>query len=244
MKKTLLAFILLAGIGSVSAASTATWEFSLSSPQEQFDVGSGLILDGWTISSQSNSTDTYVGWANKPNNDRDISTQTVGMWLNLSSLQSQSMIYSFGSSTNLQGLRLFYNADGSFTYKRTGESGQTFSVSQDVINSGWFNLTMTLETTASGRKTNVQVFVNGEEYGDSFQLDSALNGGQNGGVSVGGSTSASNSFQIADFKAYKDSVLTGEQIKEAWGMGVVPEPATASLSLLGLAALMMRRRRN
>ena len=38
------------------------------------------------------------------------------------------------------------------------------------------------------------------------------------------------------------AILTEEQMKE-YAVGVVPEPTTATLSLLGLGALLVRRRR-
>lgn len=246
MRKTLFIAVLSLGLSmAVSAATTAVWEFSSNTPAEQFITDSGISLEGWEITSSMNSTATYVNWATMtPNaqgkNDRNISTQTVGMWLDLSSIATNATIYSFGTTGSLAGLQLIYNGNGSFTSKRTGEAGQTFSINQDIVNNGWFNLTMALNTNTSTRKTDFQFFLNGEEIVNTLQLAAGLNGGQNGTVSVGGNTSADNSFKIADFKAY-DSVLTGEEIKEAWGM--VPEPATASLSLLGLAVLMMRRRR-
>lgn len=244
MRKTLFIAVLSLGLSmAVSAAATAVWEFSSNTPKEQFTTGSGISLEGWEIASSMDSTATYRDWATMTGGDRNISTQTVGMWLDLSSTTSSATIYTFGTTDSLQGLQLIYNGDGSFTSKRTGETGQTFSIDQNIINNGWFNLTMALNTNpAQGiRKTDFQFFLNGEEIVNTLQLAAGLNGGQNGNVSVGGNTSADNSFKIADFKAY-DSTLTGEEIKAAWGM-VVPEPATASLSLLGLAVLVMRRRR-
>lgn len=242
MRKTLFIAVLSLGLSmAVSAATTAVWEFSSNTPAEQFTTDSGISLEGWEITSSMNSTATYVNWATMTGNDRNISTQTVGMWLDLSSITGNATIYSFGTTGSLTGLQLIYNGNGSFTSKRTGEAGQTFTINQDIINGGWFNLTMALNTNTSTRKTDFQFFLNGEEIVNTLQLAAGLNGGQNGTVSVGDNTSAENSFKIADFKAY-DSTLTGEEIKAAWGM-VVPEPATASLSVLGLAVLMMRRRR-
>ncbi len=242
MRKTLSIAALSLGVSmAVSAATTAVWEFSSNTPKEQFTTDSGISLEGWEITSSMNSKATYVNWATMTGNDRNISTQTVGMWLDLSSITTNAIIYSFGAPGKLTGLQLIYNGNGSFTSKRTQETGQTFSISQDIINGGWFNLTMALNTNTSTRKTDLQFFLNGEEIVNTLQLDSGLNQQQNGTVSVGGDTSANNSLKIADFKAY-DSTLTGEEIKAAWGM-VVPEPATASLSVLGLAVLMMRRRR-
>lgn len=241
MKKKLLTIILLSCIGSASAALAPSWEFSSTAEQEQFITGSGVSLSGWTISSQVDSTAQYTGWAAMTGGDRNISTQTVGMWLNLSSLASSATIYSFGETGSLRGLQLIYNGNGSFTSRRTGEAGQTFTVSQEVINSGWFNLTMTLDTDTSSRKTDFQIFLDGTQLVDLPQLSSGLNGNQNGTVTVGGSTGEGNSFQVADFKAY-GSVLTEDQVREAWGLASVPEPAAASLGLLGLAVLMMRRR--
>lgn len=244
MRKTLFIAVLSLGVSmAVSAATTAVWEFSSNTPKEQFTTDSGISLEGWKMTSSMNSTPIYTNWATMTGNDRNISTQTVGMWLDLSSITSSATIYTFGTTEGtLQGLQLIYNGNGSFTSKRTGETGQTFSIDQNIINGGWFNLTMALNTNPAQniRKTDFQFFLNGEEIVNTLQLSAGLNGGQNGQVSVGGNTSADNSFKIADFKAY-DSVLTGEEIKEAWGM--VPEPATASLSVLGLAVLMMRRRR-
>lgn len=242
MMKTFITLALVAGIGSACAATTAVWEFSLNTPTEQFRTESGIPLEGWNISSAVSSTASYEGWAAMTGGDRNISTQTVGMWLDLSSLGSSATIYSFGETDSLRGLQLVYNGNGTFTSRRTGEAGQTFTIGQDVIDGGWFNLTMSLNTNTVSRQTDFQIFLNGEEIVNTLRLAAGLNGGQNGTVTVGGGATAEHSFKMADFKAY-DAALTGEEIKEAWNM-VVPEPATASLGILGLAALMMRRRRN
>ena len=97
-----------------------------------------------------------------------------------------------------------------------------------------------LSTDTTTRKTDFQIFLNGENIVDTPQLSAGLNGGQNGTVTVGGGTTDEHSFSIADFKAY-GTALTGQEIKEAWNM--VPEPAAASLSVLGLMALLVRRRK-
>lgn len=88
--------------------------------------------------------------------------------------------------------------------------------------------------------TDVQIFLDGTQLAGMPQLSSGLNGNQNGTVTVGGNTSEGNSFQIADFKAY-GSVLTEDLVREEWGLASVPEPAAASLGLLGLAVMMRRR---
>lgn len=241
MNKKLLTVIMLSCIGPASSVSVPSWEFSSNVEREQFITGTGLSLAGWTISSRIDSTAPYTDWAAMTGGDRNISTQTVGMWLNVSSLASSATIYSFGETDSLRGLQLIYNGNGSFTSKRTGEEGKTFTVSQEIINSGWFNLVMALDTDTSSRKTDFQIFLDGTQLADMSQLSSGLNGNQNGTVAVGGNTGEGNSFQIADFKAY-DSVLTEDLVREAWGLASVPEPAAVSLGLLGLAVMMMRRR--
>ena len=217
MKKTFLTIMLAAGIGSACAATAAAWEFSSGTPSEQFMTGSGINLEGWSISSPVNSAASYTDWATVTGGDRNISTQTVGMWLDLSSLGSAATIYSFGETGSLRGLQLVYNGDGTFTSRRTGEAGQTFTIGQDVIDGGWFNLSMSLSTDTTTRKTDFQIFLNGENIVDTPQLFAGLNGGQNGTVTVGGGTTDEHSFSIADFKAY-GTALTGQEIKEAWNM--------------------------
>ena len=106
MKKTFLTIMLAAGIGSACAATAAAWEFSSGTPSEQFMTGSGINLEGWSISSPVNSAASYTDWATVTGGDRNISTQTVGMWLDLSSLGSAATIYSFGETGSLRGLQL------------------------------------------------------------------------------------------------------------------------------------------
>ncbi len=67
-------------------------------------------------------------------------------------------------------------------------------------------------------------------------------------LNVGGNGGNNRTHLYIDEVAIYDCALTAEQISadlvgKASGAITVPEPATASLSLLGLAALMMRRRR-
>ena len=78
MKKTFLTIMLAAGIGSACAATAAAWEFSSGTPSEQFMTGSGINLEGWSISLPGQFSGFLYGLGDGDGRDRNISTQTVG----------------------------------------------------------------------------------------------------------------------------------------------------------------------
>lgn len=215
MKKTLLILALMGGIGFLLATVSASWKFSLHLPEERFTVNPGTELDGWTISSPVESASCYSEWSVVSGNGRDISRQTIGMWLNLSLLTAPVTICTFGEKELLCGLQLAYKGNGTFTVRRTGMPGQAFSVDRKIVAGGWFNLAVGLDTDMDARTTDFRIYLNGEKIMDKPRISSCLNGSRNGNVYVGEGASPQNSFKIADFKAY-DAVLHEDEVREAW----------------------------
>lgn len=241
MKKILFTIFILVGIGFVIAQMTSSWKLFLDLPEEQFQVDPENKEEGWTISSRVDSISVYPEWSTMKGNGRNISGQTVGMWLDLSTVTEPVTIYTFGDEAHLCGLQLVYEGNGILRSKRTGEPGQAFAIGQETVNKGWFNLAMALDTDIVSQKTDFRIFLNGRKIAETLQLPSSLQGPQNGNVSVGEGTSEKNSFKIAKFQAF-NTVLSDDEIRGVWM--VVPQPSTAALGLVGMAVLMVRRIRS
>ena len=120
-------------------------------------------------------------------------------------------------------------SNGSFTQDR-GDVSETFV----VLGGGLLNVT--LSVTGADQSQSVDVYVNGS------LLDTlSYNGNMNGNANPISSWINPN-LTWGEVK-WTNEKLGAEQIAGFAGLQV-PEPASASLGILGLAALMMRRRRS
>ncbi|WP_343028619.1 PEP-CTERM sorting domain-containing protein [Akkermansia muciniphila] len=119
-------------------------------------------------------------------------------------------------------------SNGSFTQNR-GDVSET-SV---VLNGGLLNVT--LSVTGADQSQSVDVYVNGSLF-DTLSYNGNMNGNRNPIASW-----INPDLTWGEVK-WTDETLGAEQIAGFAGLQV-PEPASASLGILGLAVLMMRRRR-
>lgn len=176
------------------------------------------------------------------------SSYTISLWLDTSSLTEGTQTALFGyygtNAAQNSGANALYltseaklgmgegslnTSNGSFTQSR-GDVSET-SV---VLNGGLLNVT--LSVTGADRSQSVDVYVNGSLF-DTLSYNGNMNGNRNPIASW-----INPDLTWGEIK-WTNEKLSAEQIAGFAGLQV-PEPASASLGILGLAALMMRRRRS
>lgn len=176
------------------------------------------------------------------------SSYTISLWLDTSSLTEGTQTALFGyygtNAAQDSGANALYltseaklgmgegslnTSNGSFTQSR-GDVSET-SV---VLNGGLLNVT--LSVTGADQSQSVDVYVNGSLF-DTLSYNGNMNGNRNPIASW-----INPDLTWGEIK-WTNEKLSAEQIAGFAGLQV-PEPASASLGILGLAALMMRRRRS
>lgn len=176
------------------------------------------------------------------------SNYTISLWLDASALTSGTQTALFGyygtNAAAYWGSNALYltesahlgmgdgqldTSTGSFTQQRGTVSGTSV-----VLEGGLLNVTLSV-TGATGRQS-VDVYVNG-----SLLETLTYNGNMNGNSNPINSW-INPALTWGEVK-WTNEKLGAEQIAGFAGLQV-PEPASASLGILGLAALMMRRRRS
>lgn len=237
MRKTLFIAALSLGLGMAASAATV------------FTNAGDISL------SQTNSFNdsALAALITSPNGNTSPGTGTIMMWVtldtlpaNLSSLIAVESIRNNGDSASggsLNGWGVMVGSDGklqicqqNITNHTTAASASSKVTTADGISTGAFHLAI---SSAGGRNAgNFILYVNGEQVATCTGF--GLNGNKFGNLLVGGNGLSG----MASGLTVDDSVLDSDGIKAIMeSTRPVPEPATASLSLLGLAALMMRRRR-
>ncbi len=176
------------------------------------------------------------------------SSYTISLWLNTSSLTEGTQTALFGyygtnAAQNYGANALYLTSDaklgmgdgnlntsnGSFTQNR-GDVSETSVVLNGCL------LNVTLSVTGADQSQSVDVYVNGSLF-DTLAYNGNMNGNRNP------ITSWINPNLTWGEVKWTDETLGAERIAGFAGLQV-PEPASASLGILGLAALMMRRRRS
>ena len=155
-------------------------------------------------------------------------TSTLNQWNNVFTLYSNNTTSGDNNRIALEfnevgGLELY--GVNRFGYTVTLNTGLTWN---DLTEDQWRNLCIIFEYSSA----TLSVYVDGELVDSStgwFPSDAPT--GAQFGSAFGDTRIMDGTMDINNIKFYNGAVLP------------VPEPATASLSLIGLAALMMRRRR-
>lgn len=176
------------------------------------------------------------------------SDYTLSLWLDTSSFSSDSTTALFGyygsSSADSYGSNALYlNADGKLGMgvgALTTSSG-AFTQSRGDVTEGSITLSggllnITLSVTGASGSQSVNVYINGTLF-DTL----SYNGNMNGDVTNINSW-LNPSLSWGEVK-WTNEALGADQVAGFAGLQV-PEPAAASLGILGLGVLMMRRRRS
>ncbi len=176
------------------------------------------------------------------------SSYTISLWLDTSSLTEGTQTTPFGyygtSASQSYGTNALYlttdaklgvgvgNLDtsaGSFSQER-GDVSETSVVLEEGL------LNVTLAVTGANQSQSVEVYVNGSLL-DTLSYNGNMNGSR---TDIQGWINPNLTWGEIQ---WTDTKLSAEQIAGFAGLQV-PEPASASLGILGLAVLMMRRRRS
>lgn len=231
----------LAALGSVAPESGTLYTSGTQTTTEGVALGKDMTFGSLSSSSIPNNSIPYGG-------NFYASSYTISLWLDTSSLTEGTQTALFGyygiNAAQNSGANALYltseaklgmgegslnTSNGSFTQSR-GDVSET-SV---VLNGGLLNVT--LSVTGADRSQSVDVYVNGSLF-DTLSYNGNMNGNRNPIASW-----INPDLTWGEIK-WTNEKLSAEQIAGFAGLQV-PEPASASLGILGLAALMMRRRRS
>ena len=247
MKKTLASIAIavccsvpaLASPGSLEPSDGTSYAAGTATTTEGIALGKNMTFGSLSQSALPGSFIPYGG-------NFYASDYTISLWLDTSSLTegTQTTLFGYygsnaGQSYGANALYLTSDAklgmgDGNLNTSTGSFSQNRGDVSEASVVLGGGLLNVTLAATGANQSQSVDVYVNGSLL-DTLSYNGNMNGNRadiqgwiNPNLTWGG-------IQWTDAK------LSAEQIAGFAGLQV-PEPASASLGLLGLAVLMMRRR--
>lgn len=230
----------LADPGSVAPESGTLYNSGMMTTTEGVALGKDMTFGSLSNSAIPNNPIPYGG-------NFYASSYTISLWLDTSSLTAGTQTALFGyygtnAAQNYGANALYLTSDaklgmgdgnlnisnGSFTQNRGDVSETSVVLSEGLLN-------VTLSVTGANQSQSVDVYVNGSLF-DTLSYNGNMNGNRNP------ITSWINPNLTWGEVKWTDETLGTEQIAGFAGLQV-PEPASASLGILGLAVLMMRRRR-
>ena len=262
MKKTIIALTALAGVASADITDGLQWAESFGDGYSQaatfgmnnaFHVENGVGIAGgsytdsriWTTNTGGKFTNAFTFSFKMVDFDANNWTDAISIYTNGTT---------HGTNNSLQ---LQKNASGELMLYTENFTGSNVAGDDANINLGSISSlkgkVLTLVFDATGSSNTLTAYVGGTAltdtvtftYAEGVTASTALTGFQFG-AAFGGSR-ASNSVTVDDI-AFWNRALTAEEVAVlplvvAGSDDVVPEPATATLSLLALAGLAARRRR-
>ncbi len=260
MKKTIIALMALAG---VAAADTVTTRVSFTEGENTYLAGSSYgdltLSSNMETGSSENGVITFtpsveiLGNGTTSGSWYGVKNNTVSLWIETSSLSNDVLLFGYYSRSAGNSIGYYWDADTStitfgrgtwnssersFTFSKSGsghqESSQSLSTyfsAQDELTNFTISVERTDDYYANGTAT---IWVNGKNAGSTKAFYSDINGGNPTSYFVGGAT-------YGTIAVTNENLTTAQQIANF--AAPVPEPTTATLSLLALAGLAARRRR-
>ncbi len=231
----------LAGLGSVAPESGTLYNSGTMTTTEGVALGKEMTFG--SLSSSAIPAGSIPYGANFY-----ASSYTISLWLDTSSLTQEAQNALFGyygynanQSYGANALYLTSDAklgmgDGNLNTSTGSFSQNRGDVSEASVVLGGGLLNVTLAVTGADQSQSVDVYVNGSLL-DTLSYNGNMNGDRSDIQSWINPNLTWGEIQWTDTK------LSAEQIAGFAGLQV-PEPASASLGILGLAVLMMRRRRS
>lgn len=231
----------LASPGSVEPTAGTSYAAGTATTTEGIALGKDMTFGSLSQSALPGSSIPYGG-------NFYASNYTISLWLDTSSLTegTQTTLFGYygtnaGQSYGTNALYLMSDAklgmgDGNLNTSTGSFSQDRGDVSEASVVLGGGLLNVTLAVTGADQSQSVDVYVNGS------LLDTlSYNGNMNGNRSdIQGWINPNLTWGEIQ---WTDTKLSAERIAGFAGLQV-PEPASASLGILGLAVLMMRRRRS
>lgn len=266
MKKTIIALLALGGIAMGADVGSST--FSGSNDYEAGTrYGKLTLTEDMTTGSNTNSLSSItfspavdIISSNSVDNRYFAGDYTVSLWVETASLSSDQVLFGYCGSwsandtgyngvtwdADSQALTIgrgqWVSASNTFTYLGSGNSSTTGSLSSYLsTGTGLTNITLAVKVTdTSWGHQRADVWVNGTKvqqlasyYGDMKTTTANWKGVQ---------------YFVENGTKYGTISITNEYLTTAEGIAslagaTIPEPTTATLSLLALAGLAARRRR-
>ncbi len=202
-----------------------------------------------------------TGLITQVNGDTDTRSQTVGLWLDLNATFANDTYNLFSATTgavgNLSGFAFsLVKAESGFSLQYQYGVGAnrllTANIDSGLLTEGSTKIVLVTEKSASARTAKLSLYINdalvswsgtgcaannqntAQSYTDSTApyINTNFNGTGLSSMTIG-----ANGLPVSLAKVYTSA------LSEADAADLVPEPATVTLSLAGLAALALRRRR-
>ena len=248
MKKTIITLLALAGVAAGTDA-TLVWDMSFA-PTDSQDSVTDANGNSYTLGKEWKNTQGNSGSVISPYASRLLLTDSNASVLTfaqdfsfvvqggLNQVGAWDCLMSIGSDNN-NNFKIVNNASGCLTFLEEG----TFSVSTDGHPNTTKSVTGEMGTyivTYNATGKDLTLFYNGTEVATADLLE-VTNENKVANFAIGGRALSMNNtsdFTFSNIQLYS-GVLSSEQIKSL----SVPEPTTATLSLLALAGLAARRRR-
>ncbi len=263
MKKTIIAILALSGIamGEVTVSTHTT--SGSTTVAKGTEIADGVkIAEDMTFGSNSSfqaakndlvTTDITLG-------NYYIGNYTISLWLTGDSFTNNHVLFTFSHSFNADSYgynALVWDAENKAITLGRGNFGAdadsvTFTDNAgtatglgEYISTAAEAVNITLASTQTGTTDDLQtatLYINGEKVHTFNQLTTKMNGG--GGLAHPDTYTSLSQSSTAKYGTVKltNEALSAEKISGF--AGIVPEPATATLSLLALAGLAARRRRH
>ena len=257
MKKTLIALMALPCVAVADIKDGVQWAESFGDGYSQdatFGYNNAFHKENGVGVAGGSYTDSRVWTTNTGGKFSDAFTFSFKLVdLDAAAWADALSLYSNGTTSGTNNsIQLQMNGKGELMVYTENFSGSNVGGDDSNINLGALSSlegkTLTLVFDATGATNTLTAYVNGVAntdtvtftYAEGTTPSTALTGFQFG-AAFGGSR-VSNSVTVDDIVLW-DRALTAEEVASLTVTETVPEPATATLSLLALAGLAARRRR-
>ena len=262
MKKTLIALMALAGV----SFGDTYWSFEGTTSSAGDNAYVGKITNTVTMQNTTATTGSVLGndsninlgytmkFENKSyiqyDNASIVSQLAVGTgasdftvmaYVTFNSIpngDNDSNVFFFGTGTGHNGIALGVKDDGKIDFLVKGVNHYTWDVTPE--SGTWYHLAYAYDASAN----SVELFINGASKG-SVTLGNYSSPANT--IMIGASGNLADAMQKFDGQIAHLQIITGEALGAdavvQYASNIIPEPTTATLSLLALCGLAARRRR-